>query len=223
MTKTNKAGWTVLAAMALTLGMGDIAHALDPISSNNTITFIIRIQPNVDLGVSVDTSGAGWIDGGNLDTNSDLAATNSLVTGVRLQVIGNFDNQEWELSAAGNDTWTLDSDATPNQDALQLYAMIGADQSVAPAASVYETPAVTTHLVTTTLQLAGQAVVDEGGNINHLHEFVTGAAPQYADIDGMATSTFRRLWLRADTPPQTTTDLEQSFTITVTAKTGVGQ
>ena len=66
MTKTrNKTTWAVLAALALMLGMSSNAAA-DPVGSNDTGTFIIRITPNVDLGVLVDTLGAGWKDGGNL-------------------------------------------------------------------------------------------------------------------------------------------------------------
>ena len=219
MTKTrNKTTWAVLAALALMLGMSSNAAA-DPVGSNDTGTFIIRIQPNVDLGVLVDTLGAGWVDAGNLDVTMDLGTTQVLFTGVKLTVVGNFNNQEFALSAVADNTWVLDADEADGVDELQLYALICANQTTAPGSALFLDA---TYLLDGTPTQAGQSPANEGGNSGQVFEFKTDAGAVYADIDSMAVGTDRRLWLRADTPTTTTTDGQQAFTITVTAKSGLG-
>jgi hypothetical protein len=175
----------------------------------------------VDLGVTVDTTGAGWQDGGDLDVTLDLAAEEILNTGVLLTVAGNFSNQELTLEAAANDSWALDTDEVSGEDDLRLYAMIGANQGTPPANTDITTA---TNLVTATPKRAGQPQADEPGNnnTNKTYEFATTAATQFQNVDGMAVGTTRRLWLRANTPPSTTSDEQQTFTVTVTAVTGTG-
>jgi len=186
---------------------------------NDSGAFTIRLLPSVDLGVVVDTTGAHWFGSADLDAVSDMGTTQRLETGVTLTVTGNFNNQELELEAAANDTWTLASDESDAQDQLRLYAMIGADQSTPPSAALISGAA---NLVTGTATRAGQPQADEGGDANHAYEFSTAQSPQYQDIDGMVVGTTRSLWLRVDTPPLTTSDEQQSFTITVTAVSGAG-
>ena len=216
MTKTKqKTTWTALAALAVMLGMTTGAAAADP----DTGAFIIRIQPNVDLGVTVDTTDAAWEDGGNLDVTADLNTEKVLFTGVKLTVAGDFNRQEFGLSAVANDSWTLDTDETPYPNALRLYGLMGADQATGPAVSLFDG---TVNLLTGSTVRGGQTPGNEGGDTGHVYEFGTGQAPQYQDIDNMLVGTVRRLWLRAGTPTQTNSDEQQTFTITVTALTGTG-
>ena len=216
-TTKKKTAWVALALSLAMFGLSAKAYALDP----DTGSFIIRIQPNVDLGVTVNTRDAGWTAGGNLDLTADLGLTSILNTGVLLTVTGNFSNQELELSGVGNDSWSLDTDEAPAENQLRLYAMIGLNQNTAPGDTSISGSG---NLVDGTVTRAGQPQAQEGLNndVGKVYEFANADATQFQDIDGMAVSTTRRLWLRADTPPTTTTDAQQTFTITVTALSGVG-
>jgi hypothetical protein len=206
-----------LAAAALLAPRAVLAQDANP--ANDSGSFIIRILPSVDLGVIVDTTGAHWTGSADLDMAADMDTTTLLETGVQLTVVGNFNNQELELSAAANDTWALDTDEAPAVDQLRLYAVVGADQA-APPAAVNSSGA--GNLVTASPTRAGQPQADELTDNNHTYEFSTAQSPQYEDVDGMTVGTTRRLWLRADTPPLTTSDEQQTFTVTVTAVTGAG-
>ena len=222
-TNEKTAAWLGLAARAalaaLALALGVTAAKADPNNGNNTGTFTVRITPDVDLGVTVDTTGAAWAGSANLDVTMAVAAESILGTGVKLTVAGNFNNQELLLSATNLDTWTLDADETPGADSLRLYAMVGANQATAPGSALFNGA---TNLLGGTPARAGQAQADEGGDNTHKYEFATGAGAVYADVDGMAVSTARRLWLRANTPSTTSTDEQARFTVTVTAVTGRG-
>ena len=216
-TKTKTKAWLGLAALALALGV--TAAKADPNSSNNTGTFTVRITPNVDLGVTVDTTGSAWVGSANLDVTTALNAESLLGTGVLLTVAGDFNNQEFALNATALDTWTLDTDETPELDKVRLYALIGANQSAAPASSLFNG---TANLLGATPVNAGQAQANEGGDSTHIYEFLTAQSPEYAQIDGMAVTTARRMWLRANTPTTTSTDAQARFTVTVTAISGAG-
>ena len=211
---TTKTKWVVLALSLVMAGLGGKAYALDA----DTGSFVIRIQPNVDVGVTVDTTGAAWAGDTDLNLNSgDLNTTYLLGTGVLLTVTGNFSNQELTLEAAKQNTWNLDTDEVASADDLRLYAMIGANQGTAPAAANITTAG---NLLTTGAVFAGQASGAEDGSGGGTYEFTSATSPQYQDVDGLAVGTTRRLWLRADTPLTTTTDAQQAFTITVTAYSG---
>lgn len=192
----------------------------DAVPANDTGSFILRLTPNVDMGVTVDTTGSAWQGSADLDTVMDLASEARLGTGVKLTIVGDFNLQELSLQGVALDTWTLDADETPTNDQLRLYALIGADQAAAPAAALFDGAA---NLVTETAARAGQVQADEGGDLNHAYEFSDSQAPQYADVDDMPVGAVRRLWLRANTPPQSSVDQQQGFVLTVTAMTGAGQ
>ncbi|TPW21303.1 MAG: hypothetical protein FD126_810 [Elusimicrobia bacterium] len=191
----------------------------DPNPTNDTDTFTVRLSPNVDMGVIVDTSGAAWAGFANLDAVLAMNAESILGTGVKLTIVGDFNIQELTLSAAALDTWTLDSDETPTNDSLRLYGLIGADQAAAPSSALFNGAA---NLVTTSAVRVGQAQANEGGDTGHTYEFSTGQAPQYGDLDNMPVGAARRLWLRANTPLQSSTDEQQRFVLTVTAVSGAG-
>ena len=218
MTTMKRTVW-MLAVLACAVCASQ-AWATDPVPGNNSGTFIIKITPNVDLGVTVDTTGAAWVGDTDLYVDMDLGATKLLGTGVKLTVAGNFQNQEFQLSGAANSTWALDTTVDDEQDKVRLYAMIGADQNAELAGGAQY--AGVGNLITTGASRAGQAQSDESGDLLHTYEFATGAGAEYADVDGLTVSTARRLWLRADTPSQTTVANEQQFTITVTAVSGAG-
>ena len=216
--KTMKGVLAGLAVLALTVTG---AYALDPEASNNSASFQIRITPNVDLGVTVDTNGAAWSGDTDLYTDMALGDARVLQTGVRVVIAGNFQKQEIALQATNIDVWVLDTTEGGTEDELRLYAMVGADQLAdVPLAAAISGAG---NLLTISSIRAGQPQGSESGDGGHTYEFLTGAGARYADVDDMAVSTARRLWLHVGTPPSTTVDSQQKFTITVTAVTGAGQ
>ena len=220
-TKATTRWMAVVGAVLGLMGLGSVgAWAADPVASNNSGVFTVRITPNVDLGVTVDTTGAAWTADTDLDVDMDLSAEKLLGTGVKLTVAGNFQNQEFQLTGAVLDTWTLDTDESVEGDKLRLYGKIGTDQNADLALTGDFTA--TTDLITTVATRAGQPEADEAANANHTYEFATAAGARYQDVDGMAVAQARRLWLRANTPNTTTVDAQQRFTVTVTAVTGAG-
>lgn len=209
----------LLSALVLASSLLAAPAAADPNPANDTAQFTVRLSPNVDMGVIVDTTGAAWAGSADLDTVLAMNAESVLGTGVKLTIVGDFNVQELDLSAAALDTWTLDSDETPTNDALRLYGLVGADQAAAPSSALFNGAA---NLVTASPLRVGQAQANEGGDTGHTYEFSTGQAPQYADADNMPVGAVRRLWLRANTPPQSSTDQQQRFVLTVTAVSGAG-
>ena len=209
---------TVMLTAALALMTATFARA-DANPANDSGSFTVRITPNVDLGVTVDTTGAAWTGSANLDVTSDLATDTRLTAPIGIAMAGNFGNQELTLSAVALNTWVLDTDEVDAQDQMRLYAMFGRfAYSASPAVADFNG---TGNLITGSTVRAGQAQADEAGDTNHAYELATGNS-EYADVDGMNSTSTRKLWLRARTPSTTSTDGQAQFTVTVTAVTGVG-
>ena len=211
---------TAMLAAAVAV-LGATAAYADANPANDSGSFTVRITPNVDLGVTVDTSGANWAGAANLDMTSDLATDTLLQNAIAVAMAGNFADQELTLTGAALNTWQLDTDEVDVQDQLRLYAMFS-DSALATSPNV-GTITGTQNLIATSATRAGQTQANEGGDTGHVYELSTGAgAGVYADVDGMLSSATRKLWLRARTPSTTSTDGQAAFTVTVTAVTGVG-
>jgi hypothetical protein len=215
--RMNKAGLAALAALALTTAA--VTAKADANPANDSGSFTVRITPNVDLGVVVDTTGSNWTGSANLDVTSDLATDTRLTTPIGIAMAGNFGNQELTLSGVALNTCQLDTDELDAQDEMRLYAMFG-KFGFAASPAVVDFNGVG-NLITGATTRAGQPQADEGGDTNHTYELATGNG-EYDDVDGMNASQTRKLWLRARTPSTTTTGDEAAFTVTVTAVTGVG-
>jgi len=215
MTSAKKTGWTFLSG-ALTLAcFAGNAMAADADSGQ----FIIRILPQIDVGVTVNTTGAAWVDGGDLDLNNAAMDTQYVMyTGVTITMAGDFNNQELTLEATTSDSWTLDTDETATANQLRLYAMAGEYQTTAPAQASFDG---TQNLLTGSAVRVGQTQPNESGDTGHVYELAY-ADTGYEDMDGMVVGTQRTLWLRAGTPASTVSDEAQAWTITVTAVTGTG-
>jgi hypothetical protein len=210
-----KSGLAAVAAAELcALGTAG-AWAADADSGN----FTVRITPNVDFGLTVDTSGSRWNSSANLDVALNLGTEELLAVPVKVTMTGNFNNQEMTLSAAALDTWVLDTDEVDVLDQMRLYGMFGRDAyASSPAPSQFNG---TTNLIVAGAGQAGQAQANEAGDTLHKYELATAAA-EYFDVDGMAVGQIRRLWLRSRTPSTTTSAGQQRFTVTVTAVSGAG-
>jgi len=211
---------TMMTAAALALMTATFAYA-DANPANDSGSFTVRITPNVDLGVIVDTTGANWVGASTTleDLTSDLGTDTLLQAPVGIAMAGNFANQELTLSGAALNTWQLDTDEVDVEDQMRLYGMFGVSPVVSGSPIVGDFSG-TGNLITGSVTRAGQAQADEGGNTNHAYELLTGNA-EYADVDGMSATATRKLWLRARTPSSTSTGGQASFTVTVTAVTGV--
>lgn len=209
----------LLSALTLAAALLPLPARADLNTANDSAQFTLRLSPNVDLGVVIDTAGSAWAGAANLDTTLAMNAESVLATGVKLTVVGTFNIQELTLEAAALDTWTLDTDETAEADKLRLYGLIGADQPTAPASALFDGAV---NLVGTAPLQAGQVQADEAGDSNHRYEFATAQSPQYADADELPVGAVRRLWLRANTPAASSSDEQQRFTLTVTAVSGAG-
>jgi hypothetical protein len=221
--------WTAAVVAVGLLSLGAAGAWADSNNLNNSGTFVIRIQPNVDVGVQVETTGTGWTSAWpglqSLNVSMDLGAEQVLATGVKLTILGNVNNQEVELK--GDDsaaTWKLvGSDATSLEDKLRLAALIGKDQDVPPDTTLFDNSA-DDQLITTAGVPAGQATDKEGegdeNNGTKHYEMLTTAGDKYEDVDTMHVGYTRRLWLRVKTPPSSSVSDQQAITVIVTALNG---
>jgi len=195
------------------------AALADTNPANDSGSFTVRITPNVDLGVTVDTTGSAWVGSANLDVAQDLGTDKILSAPISIAMAGNLNNQELTLTGVALNTWVLDTDEIDVQDQMRLYAMFGVSPgAVSPIVSDFTGPQ---NLIVTSATRAGQTQALEGGNTGHVYELPTGHA-QYADVDGMSATATRKLWLRSRTPSTTSTDQQAAFTVTETAATGTG-
>jgi len=212
-------------AAALALMTATFAYA-DANPANDSGSFTVRITPNVDLGVVVDTTGANWAGAGSStleDLTSDLGTDTLLEAPIGIAMAGNFANQELTLTGVALNTWQLDTDEVDVADQMRLYAMFAKPASAtSPGVGDFSGAG---NLITGSVTRAGQPQADEGGDTNHVYELPTAHAEYTGspngDVDGMLSTATRKLWLRARTPSTTTTSGQASFTVTVTAVTGV--
>ena len=206
----------LLTGMTVLLG-ATAAMAAAPDSDSLTV----RITPNVDLGVDIDTGTARFNHAdapGDLDIPLDTNATSYLISPASVTITGNFGSQEVEVvgqvSAGG---WSLDTDEAIGADSLQVYALFAVSKDTSPFESDF---AGANNLVTTSPQMAGQPTGDEATpETNTRYEKAVGM-DQGANMDNLPVSTLRQLWLRLDTPSSTSIDSAMDMTVTLTAKNG---
>ena len=212
---------SALIAATLALMTATVAKA-DANPANDSGSFTVRITPNVDLGVTVDTTGANWAGAStNLDVTSDLATDTLLEAPVKVAMAGNFSNQELTLTGVALDTWVLDTDEIDVVDQMRLYGTFGLDPFFAGTPDAVDFTAA--DLITTAAKRAGQPQADEDAltDVNHVYE-LPGAHAESEEVDHMTVSTTRSLWLRTRTPNTTTTSGQARFTVIVTAVSGPG-
>ncbi|MDO8756533.1 MAG: hypothetical protein Q7J64_00850, partial [Elusimicrobiota bacterium] len=167
---------TAMMTAALALMTATFAYA-DANPANDSGSFTVRITPNVDLGVLVDTTGANWVGAGSVtleDLTSDLGTDTLLDSSIGIAMAGNFANQELTLTGVALNTWALDTDEVDAVDQMRLYAMFGNDST--PATPAIGDFAGAGNLFTGSFVRAGQAQADECGNLNHTYVLWTGLA-----------------------------------------------
>ncbi len=219
-TKQNKQWMAVMAAgvLALTLGAGRAYADANPANNSDTIT--IKITPNVDFGLSLNVGPAVMENGVGLSVTAGLNTSQFLSDAATLDILGDFNNQEVSVLAAGLDTWGVDTDETGSQDQVIVYALFSATAKASRPSSAEFEEGTARHHVTGTAKFAGEASGTEG-NVGTDNTFEHYTMSSSADMDNLAVSASRSLWLQLDMPTSTTVTADQRIQVTLSADTGV--
>ncbi len=208
----------VLGLMVLGLAAGQ-AMAADPDSDSLTIA----ITPTLDFGVQLDTAATQMEGSSDLTTSMLLNATSFMLTPATMTILGDFNDQEVSLTAQGLDGWTVDTDEIIGSNSVQVYALFALNKSTRPLELEFD-EGTAQHLITgAAAKVAGEPSGSEGNSgTDNTFEIATGAMSSGADMDGMAVGTQRQLWLRVDTPSDTSVTGAQRIQVTLTAANGSG-
>ncbi len=221
----NTVKWTkgLGLVMGLILGAAVTRAWADPNTSNDKDSLTITIQPNVDLGVDVDTATTKFVlPGGNLTGTMAIGATDYLVSPASVTILGNFSNQELDLQAAGLDTWTVDADEIAASDQVQVYAMFTVNKTSRPVEAEFGQGLDARHQVIGTVKTAGETLagVENDDLTGNQFEIANLQMTSGTNMDGIAVGVLKQLWLRLDAPPATTSDENQRIVVTLTAVNG---
>ncbi|HAH07720.1 MAG TPA: hypothetical protein DCM05_14565 [Elusimicrobia bacterium] len=207
--------------MVLALAGAWRAEAADPDLDSLTIT----IQPATDLGVDVDTTTARFSETdtpGTMTLALQMGATAYLVSPASVTILGNFNNQEVQMSAACLDSWTIDADETAEADKVQVYALFAVNKTSRPVELEFGQGSDGRHQVTGAQKLAGETAGSENDDLTG-NQFEIAAANTMAggtNMDNLAVGTQKQLWMRVDAPPNSSSDDNQRVVVTLTAVTG---
>jgi hypothetical protein len=207
--KTTKR-WTAAAVLALTAGLAGKAWAINP----DQIT--ITITPSVNMNVAITTTTVEWFSGDtDLNLSMALGATDYFVRPATVTYTGTFGAAELNLRASLAGGWSIDADASTNEDdALQVYSLMSATgQSAAPALADYaDGTGVTGDQIITTDRRYGLSGSDDGANDSQFQETSYSSASE-----NLSNGEQRHMWLRLDAPANTTTTAAQTLTVVVEA------
>ncbi|MFA5140926.1 MAG: hypothetical protein WC728_16995 [Elusimicrobiota bacterium] len=220
-------GWLrcMLAAALAVAVAGGAATAAD----TDTDSLTISITPSVDLGVDLDTTSAKMTGSATNDLNLAnvlLGSTVYMDIPAMMTIKGNFNRQEVRVSAAGLDTWQVDEDETIEADKVQVYALftLGLPNANSPAEADFGSDGAR-HLVHAvgTSHVAGEDLGFEANlRTNNYYEIANGGITGGVEMDDLMVNTQRQLWLRVDTPADSSVDETQAqrIQVTVTALNG---
>ena len=221
MTKLKSWAKGMLAAVLVAAAAGG-AWAADPDTDSLTIT----ITPVVDLGVDVDTASSKMAGSADL-TLSNVALGSTVYidnSGPALVTIkGSYNKQEMRVSAAGLDTWQVDEDETIEADKVQVYALFAVAKASSPLEAEFGSDG-GNHLVHAmgTSLVAGESAAEDGSRGDNSYEIPGADMTAGANMDDLMVNTQRKLWLRLDTPADSSVDETQAqrIQVTVTAVNG---
>ena len=222
MTTTKKLGWALATLTVLCLGAGS-AWAVDPDHSNDSDMIRIRITPNADYGVEIDTTNVqgtsdGVIDMGALNLYASTYTVRPATVTIKGTVAANGVNggQELDVNAAITGGWTFDTAPTTDQtggsvDALAMYLLFSANTlSAAPTASEFADGTANASITSAALTYrAGGA----SGNGSKFEQQGGGTT----NMDNMSTGNVRHMWTYFRLPPTTSVGTQQEITVTLTA------
>jgi len=210
--------------LLLLLAFSPASSYADPVPANDSDTLTIALAPVVDMGVDVDTATARFSVSdapGSLATSIQMGATAYLVSPATVTVLGNFNNQEIQLSAASLDSWSLDTDESAETDQVQLYALFAVDKASRPVEAEFGQGGDGRHLVKTSAAPAGEPSGSENNDLSdNRFEIADGGMTSGTNMDNLAVGSKKQLWLRVDAPPLTNSDEIQRIVVTLTAVNG---
>ena len=220
--KTSKQLTGLLAGLLVTFLFAGRAWA-DSDPSNDADSITVRITPNVDFGVDIDS--AALQSGGTIDLGIvNLFASTQTVTPATVTIRGNITSsgggtgQELDVSGAiasqgAGASWTFD--LTPSThgtsgelDALATYILFS-DTALSTSPNGDEFSVAAAEFTGTTLRAGG------AGGVSGTKFEKTGAG--VTDMDDMSPLEERHLWMLFRLPDQTTSGDSQDVTITLTA------
>ncbi|MBI4424964.1 MAG: hypothetical protein HY554_14625 [Elusimicrobia bacterium] len=214
-------GWSLVVGLAAALLFSGAGGAwADPNQNDADLDQLtIRLTPNVDYGVDIDTGTTRFDVGTDLNIALSLNATHYFISPATVTILGNFSNQEVKLKAAGLDNWTVDNDEVIGHNEVQLYALFAVNKSSRPLESEFGGDS-GRHQVKTTDTFAGETsgTEDNAGADNYYE--IPVAMTGGADMDNLQVTNTRQLWLRLDTPAVSNYDTDERIQVTVTAAVG---
>ena len=227
--KTNKKAMTwALAALALLLtGVG--AWAADPNAENTDAVLTVRITPNADYGVTIDTANVfdtgSVLDLGALNLYSStytLKPATVTITGTVSKNTGSgLGGQELDVAASilTANGWVFDQSPTTDQtsgevDALAMFLLMSPTTlSEAPSGASF-TDAGAAAQVTAAAAGSQTSLTYRGGGLG-------GAGTKFefggTDLDQMSVGDKRHLWMYFRLPSETSTGNAQDIAVTLTA------
>ena len=159
--------------------------------------FTVTVTPVGDRGVIIDSSTYNF---GNVNLNiSTYVSTNA----IPVTSTGNVTNIEYTIQGANAATWTLEADGveTPSaNDKMVMEALFQDASTPAPNQAAFTS----LDTVTTSAQQVGDTINFEGTS----------------DMDALGLNVKKFLFFRVITPPSSTVEVQQSFTVTINAELG---
>jgi hypothetical protein len=137
-------------------------------------------------------------------------------------ILGNYNNQEVQLSAACLDSWAIDTDEIAKADKVQLYALFSVNKASRPVELEFGQGADRRHLVTSAVKVAGEAQGSEV-DANTGNQFEIAAANAMTggtSMDNLPVGAQKQLWMRVDAPPTSNSEDQQRLMVTLTAVNG---
>lgn len=220
--ETKGRGKNILAVLSLLAAL-----LVSPLPSRaaDSDSLQVTLSPVVSLSVTISTDTVLWRNaGGGADISGldlgglDLGATVYMVQPATFTISTNYSAAELDVQgvAASLGSWSFDADGEAAQDALQVYALMGAtSEPDAPALSDYDDGSTdeTGDQVVGSARRYGRAGSDDGTNNSVFQKSSYSWASENLGQDEQ-----RHLWLRLDLPPSTSDTGLKTFGITLTVK-----
>ena len=231
--KTTKRTMTWALAARLTLagllvaatGVG--AWAADPNAANDKAGLTVRITPNADYGVTIDTANVG-VAGGVIDLGSlNLYASTFTVKPATVTIVGTVSaragagGQELDVTAriltAGgwifDPTPTTDATSGATDELAMFLLMSGATGAAGPTGTQFATAGADAQ-VTSGGAGTQTSLTYRAGGLNGLGtKFKFGAS----SLDNLSVNDQRNLWMYFRLPDATSTGNAQDIAVTLTA------
>jgi hypothetical protein len=225
--KTTKLKTVWALAALLALGTAVTARAADPNAANTEDGLTVRITPNADYGVTIDTANVG-VAGGVIDLGAlNLYASTFTVKPATVTITGTVSKRGTqggqELDVKANiltaNGWIFDptptTDATSGAvDELAMYLLMSdAAGAAGPTGAQFATAGAAAELTSGGAGTQASLLYRAGGAGGAGTKFEFGAT----DLDQMSVGNQRNLWMYFRLPSETSTGNAQDVAVTLTA------